>query len=599
MESIAVLGAKHGSPLSLPSQTKLFREMKISRFPLTSFPRKQAKLVFLKATPTCDDRTFKKMPPSEWTNHFDYVSIDVSEMEALKREIEALKPNVGKMFMSPKVVDSVKKRILSIYLLVSLGLAYHFEDEIEESLRDAFEKIDEMMAGEEDLYTVSTIFWVFRTYGYKISSEVFTRFKEDNGIKFKQCLTKDVRGMLSLYEAAHMVTTTEYIMDEALSFSSSNLVSLAEDHMCPSHILRHIKNALTLPQRWNMEVIVAVEYIRFYEQEVGHDEMILKFAKLNFNLIQRHYLQELKILTKWYKDYDFLSNLPRYYREVIVEMHFFSQSMFFEPRFSRARIMQTKFNMSEMLIDDTCDRYATLPEIESLVNSLERWAPDDAMDSHPGFLNFVFKFMLDVFEDCERELRLQERTYSVEATKDEYKVFMKSNLDFAKLASAGHMPSFDKYMEVGKVEIGGFIVLATAMMGIDDIDEVEGYSWLKSRSKLLQSLAEMLRLMNDKTGYEIDMNSGYVTTGMNCYMNQFGVTEKEVSREFQKMIEKTRKVMNEEFLKTSDVSRRVLKTALDLARAGCIAYTIGEGVTNPRGIITKYILSLYVDQICF
>lgn len=91
-------------------------------------------------------------------------------MDALKREIEALKPNVGKMFMSPKGDDSVKKRILSIYLLVSLGLAYHFEDEIEESVRDAFEKIDEMMAGEEDLYTVSTIFWVFRTYGYNISS---------------------------------------------------------------------------------------------------------------------------------------------------------------------------------------------------------------------------------------------------------------------------------------------------------------------------------------------------------------------------------------------------------------------------------------------
>lgn len=91
-------------------------------------------------------------------------------MEALKRDIEALKPNVGKIFMLPKGVDSVKKRLLSIYLLVSLGLAYHFEDEIEESLRYAFDKIDEMMAGEEDLYTVSTIFWVLRTYGYNISS---------------------------------------------------------------------------------------------------------------------------------------------------------------------------------------------------------------------------------------------------------------------------------------------------------------------------------------------------------------------------------------------------------------------------------------------
>ena len=107
--------------------------------------------------------------------------------------------------------------------------------------------------------------------------------------------------MLSLYEAAHLGTTTEYIMDEALSFSSKTLALIAEDHMFPSHLLRHIQNALALPQRWNMEVMVAVEYIRFYEHEVGHDEMILKFSKLNFNLIQLHYLRELKILIKYAK----------------------------------------------------------------------------------------------------------------------------------------------------------------------------------------------------------------------------------------------------------------------------------------------------------
>jgi len=91
-------------------------------------------------------------------------------MDVLEREIEALKPNVREMLMSSKGYDSVKKRSLMIYLLVSLGLAYHFEEEIEKSLKDGFEKIDEIIAGEDDLYTISTIFWVFRTYGYNMSS---------------------------------------------------------------------------------------------------------------------------------------------------------------------------------------------------------------------------------------------------------------------------------------------------------------------------------------------------------------------------------------------------------------------------------------------
>lgn len=89
------------------------------------------------------------------------------KIDALGREIEALKPKVWDVFMSSK---DIKKKILYIYLLVTLGVAYHFEDEIEESLKDGFQKIEDMMAGEDDLYTVSVIFYVLRTYGHNISS---------------------------------------------------------------------------------------------------------------------------------------------------------------------------------------------------------------------------------------------------------------------------------------------------------------------------------------------------------------------------------------------------------------------------------------------
>ena len=88
-------------------------------------------------------------------------------MDALGREIEVLKPQVRNMFISSK---GIKKKIIFTYLLVTLGVAYHFEDEIMETLKDGFQRIEEMMAGEDDLYTVSVLFYVFRTYGYNISS---------------------------------------------------------------------------------------------------------------------------------------------------------------------------------------------------------------------------------------------------------------------------------------------------------------------------------------------------------------------------------------------------------------------------------------------
>ncbi|WZY85230.1 hypothetical protein YC2023_031614 [Brassica napus] len=202
MKSIAVFVPKHGSQVFLPSPNhNLFPVNKLSCFPLMSVPTKPPKFVRLKATTTMtrDDqesnRTFKELLPSPWTDQFHTISVDVSEIDALRKEIDVLKPKVKKALMSYQGIDSAKKRILMIYLLVSLGLAHHFEDEIDETIKEGFEKKEEMIEGENDLYTVSIIFWVFRRYG----PYIFRRFTKDNG-NFKESLVGDAKGMLSLYE---------------------------------------------------------------------------------------------------------------------------------------------------------------------------------------------------------------------------------------------------------------------------------------------------------------------------------------------------------------------------------------------------------------
>lgn len=98
--------------------------------------------------------------------------INFQDFDVLEREIEVLKPKVREnIFVSSSTdKDAMKKTILSIHFLDSLGLSYHFEKEIEESLKHAFEKIEDLIADENKLHTISTIFRVFRTYGYYMSS---------------------------------------------------------------------------------------------------------------------------------------------------------------------------------------------------------------------------------------------------------------------------------------------------------------------------------------------------------------------------------------------------------------------------------------------
>lgn len=102
---------------------------------------------------------------------------------------------------------------------------------------------------------------------------------------------------------------------------------------------------------------------------------------------------------RWYKDHDFASNLQPFYRDRIVELHFFVLAMYFEPKFSSARIMLTKFFKVLTILDDTCDRYASLPEAKSLVNSLERYISynssykngvDVVVDNHDNHMQMGF-----------------------------------------------------------------------------------------------------------------------------------------------------------------------------------------------------------------
>lgn len=124
-------------------------------------------------------------------------------------------------------------------------------------------------------------------------TDVFKRFTGDDG-KLEESLMGDAKAILSLYEAAHLGTTTDHILDEVLKFTSSRLETLLASGTCPPHISRLIRNTLYLPQRWNMEAVVAREYISFYEEEEDHDKMLLRFAKINFKLLQMHYIKELK-----------------------------------------------------------------------------------------------------------------------------------------------------------------------------------------------------------------------------------------------------------------------------------------------------------------
>ncbi|KFK38811.1 hypothetical protein AALP_AA3G163300 [Arabis alpina] len=540
-------------------------------------------------------RPLTHFSPSLWGDHFLSVPFDRDAFDELEREIEIMKPLVSDMLMSSHISD--KEKIRLIHLLISLGISYHFDKEIQEILNHTFTNLDDIIAGENDLETISIMFEVFRLYGHKMSCDAFDRFRGIDG-RFKESLARDVRGMLQLFEVAHLGTPSEDMMDEVLSFTRNHLESLASRNASSDipHLIKHIKNALYIPRYSNTPVLVAREYISYYEKEEVRDEILLKFAKLNFNFCQLHYIQELKILTKWWKDVDLASKLP-YIRDRIVESHLVSMGPYFEPHYSLGRVIVAKINMIVVVVDDTYDAYATIPEARALTECVQRWSIN-ASDKLPDYLRIVLEKLFETMGEIEREMRSKGRSYSVKQVIEKTKILVKAYEEIAKWARTGHISTFDEYMKVGLITGAMGDYVAFSLIGMEDINEKEAFNWLNSKPLIIKTLNAMFRLANDVGTYETEMGRGEVANGINSYMKQHGVTKEEASKEFRKMYREYYKVFMEEFMNTHDhVPRQVLLRCLNIARIFDVFYREGDGYSEPKGKTEHFMTSLYLHPI--
>ncbi|CAE6201747.1 unnamed protein product [Arabidopsis arenosa] len=527
---------------------------------------------------TSDDlesgRPLTHFAPTFWGDYFLSLSVDDSEFDKIEKEIESvMKPNVrGKLISSH---NSNKDKIRLIHLLISLGISHYFETEIEMILNQSFKELDGIISEEDDLETISIMFEVFRLYQHKMSCDTFVRFKGKDG-RFKESLVADVRGMLQLYQAAHLGTPSEDIMEEAKSFTRNQLESLSSIS-------------------YNMEILVAREYISFYNQEEGHDLTLLKFAKLNFNYCRLLYIQELKTLTKWWKDLDIPSKLP-YVRDRIVETYFSALGIHFEPRSSLGRIIVAKIMNVVVTLDDTCDSYATFPQVKSLIDSLQRWDLE-GIDELQSYSRIVVRLILETIGEIEREMKPRGRS-AIQQTIDETKSLGRAYLALSKWVSEGHVPTFDEYMEVGLVTGGMDDFALYTFIAMEDCDEKPLYEWFNSKPKIFQALCYMYRINNDIVTYEREMRKGEVVNGVNSYMNQYGVTKEEAVEELSKMARDNYKIVMEELLTTTDVPRQVRVRCLNIARLIDVFCKDGiDEFSNPHGKLKDLITSLFIHPI--
>ncbi|KAH6767619.1 hypothetical protein C2S52_018602 [Perilla frutescens var. hirtella] len=128
-------------------------------------------------------------------------------------------------------------------------------------------------------------------------TDVFNKFVGEDS-KWKESLSSDVEGLLSLYEAAHVRIRNENILDDAVAFTVHHLTRMLTNLESP--IKEKVEQALKRAIHRGLPLLNVRFYISVYGRDASTEEFLVKLAKLNFNFLQNIYRKELAELTRAY-----------------------------------------------------------------------------------------------------------------------------------------------------------------------------------------------------------------------------------------------------------------------------------------------------------
>ncbi|CAI9785744.1 unnamed protein product [Fraxinus pennsylvanica] len=536
-------------------------------------------------------RPINHFTPSMWGDFFISYALDNQEWEMLAQKVELLKEEVRKMLIFSKE-SKIKEKMVLVDTFERLGVSYHFGKEIEEHLEQMFNLISEFGDNnDDDLYTVSLYFRLFRQHGYKMPCSVFEKFKDQNN-RFKETLEGDVEGLLNLYEASHLRMHGEDILEEALVFTSTHLKLMAPQ--MGSLLQEKIKKALELPLHKRLMRLEAPHYISMYEKEESKNDLLVRFSKLDYNFVQMLHKKELSDLSRWWKDLDLLSKYP-YARDRVVECHFWGLAVYFEPQYSLGRIFVAKVLSLLSIVDDTYDSYGILEELEIFTKAIQRWDITE-MDKLPDYMKRCYQVILDEYSSFDELLNKEGRSYAAHHTKERFKQIVRSYGTEARWFFGEQMPTFTEYLSNGLLTSTYCLMSAAALMGVKSATK-ETYDWHWANPKILTAACSIGRLRNDVASCERENKRENDILAIECYTKEHGASKQEALDKFLEISENAWRDMNEELLRT-DVPREILERILNIARITDLSYLNNiDGYTSPEQSMKRQMFITVVDPL--
>ncbi|XP_066350827.1 (E)-beta-caryophyllene synthase-like [Miscanthus floridulus] len=521
--------------------------------------------------------------PSPWGDFFlHHIPCTPSQYLMMKDKVKIMKEEVNKMLLDADSFD-LSDKLDCIDTLERLGLDYHYTKEIDKLMCNVFKARDQDL----DLLTTSYLFYLLRKHGYHISSDVFLKFRDDKG----NIVTDDARCLLRMYEAAHLRVKGEEVLDNILIFTKSQLQYIVDD-LEPQ--LKEVKYALETPLFRRLKRVEARQYISIYEKNTTHNNMLLEFSKLDFNILLTLYCEELKDLTLWWKEFQTQANTSIYARDRMVEMHFWMMGVFFEPQYSYSRKMLTKLFMIVSILDDLYDNHCTTEEGNVFTAALQRW-DEEAVEQCPTYLRTLYINILTTVKAIEEGLNLQNNKHA--------KLVKRLIIDMAKCYNAEtewrdkkYVPAtVDEHLKISARSSGCMHLVSQGFISMGDVATSEAIEWASTYPKIIRAVCVIARLANDIMSYKREEASKNMVSTVQTCAKEYGTTIEQAIEKLRELIEEAWMDITEECMRQPQ-PKALLERVANLARTMDFLYKDVDGYTDSRSI--KGVLdSLYVDLI--
>ncbi|KAJ4781424.1 Linalool synthase [Rhynchospora pubera] len=476
--------------------------------------------------------------------------------------------------------------VVMVDALKKLGIDHYFDEEISAILEFSYNNMYETHKNSYvGLTDIALQFKLLREAGYHVSSDIFQRFMDENG-EFKQSLTKDVGGLISLHEASFL-NMGEEILYTAYNFTRKHL-KLSVEHLGQRSgaLVRH---TLEHPHHMSLKQFNARHYLTHVLSQTTDDASLSmqELARTEFQLNQQFYQDEFKKIKRWWSDLGLARELP-FARDQILKWYLWSITALPGPQFSRHRLEMTKVVSFLYIIDDIFDIMGNAEELALFTQTINSWEDSSAL---PGYMRTCFIALKEVTGGIAQFVEEEHGLNPLNFLRKSWATLCNAFLVESRWFSNKQMPNAEVYLTNGITSSGVHMLMVHLLFLLGHNVTNETVHLIEGNSALVSCTAKILRLWDD-LGSAMDENQdGFDGSYVECYMKDNPSCSLDAAKlHTKKLISKSWEELNKEYFFNTSFSPYFKEASLNCARMVSVMYNYDEKEQLP--MMNDYIQNL-------